>query len=157
MIAAYLAVAGLFCGLLIVGVGLDLWRMRPPRGATPEPVAACVRDTEQLRADLLARLSRLPSAPAAREEVDAFQRWSVQYRARALAARARCTPPADGTAEQAGAIASAFDAVVRLLDQSEVQAAHWARHVGPALDRAAAAVERARATAPDQGGTGSSR
>jgi hypothetical protein len=144
VIAVYLAVATLFCGLLVVGVGADLWRMRPLEEGAPQPVAACVAAAEQLRGELLARLSTLPTAAVASEEVDAFQRWSVVYRSRALEARARCSPPAGASPVQVDAVRGAFDAVVRLLDQSEVQAAHWARHVGPALDRAAAAVERAR-------------
>src|SRR5690606_33805283 len=38
----------------------------------------------------------------------------------------------------------AFGAVIRTLDLAAISATHWARHLGPALDDAARAIERAR-------------
>lgn len=141
----HLVVAVLFCAMLAVGVWRGLAQIRPARPVQPEAVPACVAHAEDLREELLRRLASFPTAASAAAEGQAFEKWSVAYRARLLDARARCLKPEGASASQAEAVKVAFDAVVRTLDLSAITATHWARHLGPSLDDAADAIERARA------------
>lgn len=142
--AAHAIVALVFCALLATGVWRGLSEIRPAKATPPGTVGVCLERVAALRGELLDRLGSIPRAASAAAEGRAFERWSVEYRARLLAARAACNRPEGASAAQAEALREAFGAVIRTLDLAAISATHWARHLGPALDDAARAIERAR-------------
>jgi len=142
--ALHALVAVTFCVLLFLGVWRGLSDIRPERRLTPDSAERCVERAAELRGELLDRLGSIPHAASAAAEGQAFERWSVGYRARLLDARARCRKPADATPEQTEAIRTAYEAVIRTLDLSAISATHWARHLGPSMDEASRAIEAAR-------------
>jgi hypothetical protein len=140
----HMVVAVIFCSMLAAGVWRGIAEIRPEKPVTPAPMDACVERAAELRSELLGRLATFATAASAAAEGEAFEQWSVAYRARLLDARARCLKPVDATKAQAQAAKTAFDAIVRTLDLSAISATHWARHLGPSLDDAAEAIEHAR-------------
>ncbi len=141
----HMLVAVIFCSMLAAGVWRGIGEIRPEKPVTPAPMDRCVERAAELRQELLGRMATFPTADSAAAEGEAFEQWSVAYRARLLDARARCLKPEGASKAQAQAAKAAFDAVVRTLDLSAITATHWARHLGPALDEAAEAIEHARA------------
>ena len=140
----HMLVAVVFCSMLAVGVWRGIAEIRPEKPMQPQAPQACVQQAADLREELLRRLASFPTAASAAAEGQAFEQWSVAYRARLLDARARCLRPEGSSPSQADAVKRAFDAIVRTLDLSAITATHWARHLGPALDDAAQAIEQAR-------------
>jgi len=143
-LAFYALVALVFCALIVVGVVRGLGEIRGPRPAPPLPAASCLERLEALRVELLDRLAAFPRSPSAAEEADAFGPWAVEFRGRFEQTRARCSPPADGSAELAAAIRESLKSIRRALDLSEIQATHWSRHLGPVLDESAENLQRVR-------------
>lgn len=140
-------IAGAFCVLITLGVVRGLTEIRGPKPAAPLGALACVEQVEGLREELLDRLAAFSHSRSAAEEADAFGPWAMGFRGRYADAKARCSPPKDASREQARAVAQAFEAVRRALDLSEIQATHWSRHLGPALDESADALRQARGLA----------
>lgn len=143
-------IAGAFCVLITLGVIRGLTEIRGPKPAAPLGATACVEQVEALRGELLDRLAAFSRSTSAAEEADAFGPWAMGFRGRFADAKARCSPPLGASKEQARSIAEAFDAVRRALNLSEIQATHWSRHLGPALDESADAIRQARQQAAAQ-------
>lgn len=142
--AIHAVVAVTFCILLFLGVWRGISDIRPAKPIQPSTVASCVDRAAELRGELLDRLGSIPHADSAAAEGVAFERWSVDFRARLLDARARCKKPSDASPAQAEAVGKAYAAVVRTLDLSAISATHWARHLGPSMDEASEAISAAR-------------
>lgn len=141
-------IAGTFCVLVTLGVVRGLTELRPPKPATPLSFEGCVREADELREELLDRLAAFSHSPSAAEEADAFGPWAVGFRGRFATARARCSPPAGASGSQTKSLAEAFTSIRRALDLSEIQATHWSRHLGPALDESASAIRVAKGLTP---------
>lgn len=140
----HVSVAAIFGLSLTWGVWQGLVRIRPPKAQPKLEVAACADDLSGLRQELVERLAGFPAAESAALEGRRYEEWAVAFRHRVASSRQRCTPPQGATGEQARAMNDAFVALLRSVDLSEIQATHWSRHLGPYLDEAAAAIERAR-------------
>jgi len=137
------ALAATFCLLLITGIWNGLEEIRPPRAQPRLTASACAEELSALHQEFQSRLTGFATARSSAEEGRAYASWVVQFRARIAAARRRCSPPLESPQAKVEAIDEAFRALLRSVDLSEVQATHWARHLGPSLDRAAAAIETA--------------
>ncbi|HEY0839780.1 MAG TPA: hypothetical protein VGD74_06305 [Vulgatibacter sp.] len=140
----HVSIAAIFGLLLTWGVWKGLAEIRPIRAQPKVDVSACAGELSKLRQELVERLAGFASAPSATKEGRAYEEWAVRFRHRVASSRQRCAPPKDATAAQSQAVAEAYDALLRSVDLSEIQATHWSRHLGPSLDEAAAAIERAR-------------
>lgn len=140
----HVSVAAIFGVLLTWGVWQGLAEIRPPRAQPKVDVPACAGELSKLRQELVGRLAGFPSAASATQEGREYEKWAVKFRHRVASSRQRCTPPRDASAVQAQAVADAYDALLRSVDLSEIQATHWSRHLGPSMDEAAAAIERAK-------------
>ncbi len=140
----YGLVALAFSLLIILGVVRGLTEIRGPRPAPKLGASACLDELETLREELLDRLAAFPRSPSAAEEANAFGPWAVEFRGRFVQTQARCSPPEGATKEQAVAVREGLVSIRRALDLSEIQATHWSRHLGPALDESAEALQRAR-------------
>lgn len=140
----HVSVAAVFGLSLTWGVWQGLARIRPPKAQPKVAVAACADDLSALRQELVGRLAGFSSASSAALEGRRYEEWAVKFRHRVASSRQRCTPPEGATADQARAVSDAYEALLRSVDLSEIQATHWSRHLGPYLDEAAAAIERAR-------------
>ncbi len=136
--------AAAFSVALAAGVWHGLAEVRPPRPKAKATVATCADDLGALRQELLARLASLATASSAALEGRSYEGWAVSFRGRVASARQRCSPPAESTLAEARSVDTAFRALLRSVDLSEVQATHWSRHLGPALDEAAAAIDETR-------------
>lgn len=140
----HVSIAAIFGVLLTWGVWQGLAEIRPIRTQPKVDVSACAGELSKLRQELVVRLAGFPSAPSAAKEGREYEKWAVRFRHRVASSRQRCSPPKDATAVQSQAVAEAYEALLRSVDLSEIQATHWSRHLGPSLDEAAAAIERAR-------------
>lgn len=144
----YGIVALVFSILIIAGVVRGLTEIRGPRPAPRLGPSECLERMEALRGELVDRLAAFPHSPSAAEEANSFGPWAVEFRGRFVQTRARCNPPEGATSEQAASIREALTSIRRALDLSEIQATHWSRHLGPALDESAEALEQARRRLP---------
>lgn len=147
-LALYALVALAFCTLITVGVIRGLTEIRGPRPAPPLGAGPCLERVEALRKELLDRLAAFAHSPSAAEEANAFGPWAVEFRGRFEQTRARCNPPEGASAELADAIRESLRSIRRALDLSEIQATHWSRHLGPALDESAESLSKARRLLP---------
>jgi hypothetical protein len=147
-LALYVAVAAVFSGALVLGVTSGLTQLRAPKATPRSSTEQCVAAAGKLRAELVDRLAAFSSARSAALEGRDFGLWAVRFRGRLAAETARCNPPMDEDPGKADSVQEAFVSLRRALDLSEIHATHWARHLGPALDHAAEALEQAKRIAP---------
>ncbi|AKU90397.1 hypothetical protein [Vulgatibacter incomptus] len=143
-LAVHVSIAAVFSLLLIAGVWRGLAEVRPPRAKPALDVDSCSEELTRLRAELLARIAAFSSSASAAAEGRTYEGWVVRFRGRVDGARQRCAPPEGASLEKAKAVGVAFDALVRAIDLSEIHATHWSRHLGPALDESAAAIDAVR-------------
>lgn len=142
--SVYGLVALIFSLLIIAGVVRGLTEIRGPRPAPRLELARCIEQMEALREELVDRLAAFPHSPSAAEEANAFGPWAVEFRGRFVQTKARCNPPEGATQAQAAGVREGLATIRRALDLSEIQATHWSRHLGPALDESAEALEELR-------------
>lgn len=136
-------IAAVFSLLLVAGIWSGISDIRPPRKQPRASAAVCAEELARLHTEFQQRLAGFATARSSAQEGKDFERWVVRYRAEVASSRQRCSPPLEVSGEKAGQFERAFRSLLRSVDLSEVQATHWARHLGPALDQANEAIEEA--------------